>query len=86
MHIIAIKSAWPDEAKKCAPFHNFVQHNLIQALPHFMKFGFAAFPKMQAIFSLVNAEVAGAGYSVGHTVTICTIWRHWRCTGRDGSS
>ena len=50
--------------KICAPFHNFVQHNLIQAPPHFMKLGFAAFPKMQAIFSLVNAEVAGAGYSV----------------------
>ena len=36
--------------KICAPFHNFVQHNLIQAPPHFMKLGFAAFPKMQAIF------------------------------------
>ena len=36
--------------KICAPFHNFVQHNLIQAPPHFMKLGFAAFPKMQANF------------------------------------
>ena len=36
--------------KICAPFHNFVQHNLIQAPPHFMKLGFAAFSKMQANF------------------------------------
>ena len=87
MHIIAIKSAWLDEAKSLCNFFTILC-NIIWFKRPLISWSLVLqlFPKCRQFFSLVNAEVAGAGYSVGHTVTICTIWRHWRCTGRDGSS